>query len=61
MHIIWLGVVRTIISSWVNVKNEKYSLPNHKIRRLSEKVCSLKDCITSDFARKPRDLTELSR
>lgn len=61
MHIVCLGVTRTLLNSWIKKKGEQYSLVSWKIEMLSNSLVSLKSCIPCEFNRKPRALTELDR
>ncbi|XP_073841375.1 uncharacterized protein [Musca autumnalis] len=61
MHLICLGVVKTLLKCWARVKGENYSLPSWNIAKISEKLLVLKTCVPSDFARKPRSIDDLER
>ncbi|KAI8119750.1 hypothetical protein CVS40_9025 [Lucilia cuprina] len=61
MHIICLGVVRTLLNTWVKVRGEHFSIPNSQIKLLSKKLIDLKNCIPREFARKPRSILDLDR
>lgn len=61
MHIVCLGVTRTLLNSWIKKKGEQYSLVSWKIEMLSNSLVNLNTCIPCEFNRKPRALTELDR
>lgn len=61
MHIVCLGVMKTLLNAWTRVKGEDYSLTTHKIKQLNEKLLSLNTCITKEFARKPRNISEVDK
>jgi len=61
MHIVCLGVVRTLLKSWVKKKGEQYSLTSWKIGELSSELKNLKKSCPYEFSRKSRSLDELDR
>lgn len=56
MHIICLGVVRTLLNTWIKVRGKTFSLSNNQIKNLSQNLVNLRCCITKEFCRKPRSL-----
>lgn len=61
MHIVCLGVMKSLLHSWTKVKGENFSLSSWKIRELSEKLTSVRGSIPCEFVRKPRHMNDLDR
>ncbi|XP_036340755.1 uncharacterized protein LOC118750128 [Rhagoletis pomonella] len=61
MHIICLGVTRTLLKAWIQKKGVHFSLTSWQITDLSSKLINLKNCIPHEFMRKPRSLDDLKR
>ena len=60
MHLVCLGVVRKLISRWINGRLP-YRLPNTKISAISDRLVSMRKRLPREFARKPRSLLEFCR
>ncbi|XP_049316698.1 uncharacterized protein LOC125779397 [Bactrocera dorsalis] len=61
MHVVYLGVMKALLGSWIKVKNCNYSLQQNDIRKLNTEFQSIACYIPRDFCRKPRDLKEIDR
>ena len=61
MHLCCLGVTRKLILFWMKGKNLAIRQPSHIISAISTKLIALRPHIPSEFARKPRELTEIDR
>lgn len=61
MHVVCLGVMKTLMKLWINKKKEHFCLSNNKRVNLSTVLLNLKSKIPSEFCRTPRDLTEIDR
>lgn len=61
MHVVCLGVMRTLLKAWVKVRGENYSLTSSHINKMSESLNILGSSIPYEFCRKPRSLKELDR
>lgn len=61
MHEVCLGVMKTLLGSWIKVKNRNYSLQQNDIRKLNTEFQSIARYIPRDFCRKARDLKEIDR
>lgn len=61
MHLCCLGVTRKLIHFWLRGKNVTTRQPSKVVSALSEKLVNLCAHVPSEFARKPRDLTEIDR
>lgn len=60
MHLCCLGVMKKLINFWMRAKNSTRQ-PARAIKAISEKLLQLRPYTPSEFARKPRELTELDR
>lgn len=61
MHVVCLGVMRTLLNAWVNIKGEQYSLVSWKCNTISNELSFNTKNITKEFQRKPRTLKYLER
>lgn len=61
MHVVCLGVTKTLISAWIKSKGNKYSLPSWKISSFNKQLEHLKSQIPFEFNRNPRNLCDLDR
>ncbi|KAI8115911.1 hypothetical protein CVS40_11942 [Lucilia cuprina] len=61
IHIICLGVKRTLLKAWARKKGEMFSLNSWHISNISTQLISLKNCVPIEFSRKPRSLDDLER
>lgn len=61
MHVVCLGVIRTLLKAWIKKKGEDFSLVSWKINTLSKELVYNAKNIPKEFARKPRSLKELDR
>ncbi|XP_075147430.1 uncharacterized protein LOC142221570 [Haematobia irritans] len=61
MHVICLGVMRTLLNAWVKKKGEDYSLMSWKCETISKELCFNSNNVTKEFQRKPRSLRDLER
>ncbi|XP_039313852.1 uncharacterized protein LOC120359664 isoform X1 [Solenopsis invicta] len=61
MHLLCLGVMKTLLFRWVVNGKPPYKLSFHSIQNFTRKMLFLRPFIPNDFARKTRSLTELSR
>lgn len=59
MHLVCLAVVRKLLIHWFNRKTKCILLSRDVLDEVSRRLISLRTCITSDFARLPRLLSEL--
>lgn len=59
MHLVCLGVMRTLLYLWIYVKATK--LPRRIILSISDKLVTLKNQMPVEFNRKPRSLDEVKR
>jgi hypothetical protein len=60
MHLSCLGVMRRLMHLWVE-SPLKTRIGAQDVRRLSEALLSIRDQVPSEFARKPRQISELDR
>ena len=61
MHLCCLGVTKKLIIFWMKGKNLAIRQPSNVISAISSKLIALRPHIPSEFARKPRELTEIER
>ncbi|ODM87811.1 hypothetical protein Ocin01_18871 [Orchesella cincta] len=61
MHLICLGVMRKLLNIWMKGKPGEHKISGQQINALSEKLISLSGETASEFARKPRSVSELDR
>ncbi|KAL2087968.1 hypothetical protein ACEWY4_016796 [Coilia grayii] len=61
MHLCCLGVTRKLIIFWMKSKNLAIRQPSNVITAISTKLIALRPHTPSEFARKPRELTEIDR
>lgn len=62
MHLIYLGVVRRLIFSWMGIsKKSATRLRAQDIRTISKNLLNLEKYISSDFSRKCRGLTDIKK
>lgn len=61
MHLVVLGVMRKLILLWISKGPLNCRINSRKINELSASIISIKHCITSDFARKLREIQEIHR
>lgn len=60
MHLVCLGVMRTMLVTWVFGK-PPFKFQSRIISTISSKLISLENCIPHEFCRKPRSLDDLKR
>lgn len=60
MHLVCLGVMKRLLQLWLKGK-KNVRLPSKDIDSVSQYLISIKHCIPSEFARKPRHLVEVDR
>ena len=60
MHLVCLGVVRKMLNYWKN-GDKLVKLSSRQILEISEQLIALRPYIPSEFARRPRSLSELDR
>lgn len=60
MHLVFLGVVKRLLLLWMKGPLHR-RLGSREIDEISLKLSRLKNCIPSEFARKPRPLKEIER
>lgn len=61
MHIVCLGVMRTLLNAWIKKRGEDFSLVSWKIDTLSKELVFNAKNIPKEFSRKPRSLKDLDR
>ncbi|XP_036342346.1 uncharacterized protein LOC118751636 [Rhagoletis pomonella] len=61
MHVVCLGVVKTILVAWTRVRRQPFSLRRDSISLISAQFCSLKIFFPKEISRKPRPLDDLER
>lgn len=61
MHVVCLGIMKTLINLWLKIKKKNYSLTKTKIDTLNKKLLQLKSKMPIEFCRTPRDLNEVDR
>jgi hypothetical protein len=61
MHLVYLGVARTLIKLWLSRRPLTVRLPNFKTKIINSYLLSLKSCIPLDFPWKSRAIIEVSR
>lgn len=59
MHAAFLGVMRSLLICWVNIRKQKFSLKKSEIETLSARIKNIQ--LPEEFSRKPRDLKYLKR
>lgn len=60
MHLVCLGVVKRLLLLWVKGPL-KCRLGPRSVQQISTNLLLLKNCVPSDFARRPRSLSEIDR
>lgn len=61
MHLVCLGVMKKLINLWLNTGPSNVRLSNLKIKQISSSLNEIKNSITNDFSRKPRNIEEYPR
>lgn len=64
LHLVCLGVTKKMILLWLGIlKNAPLNvrIQSREVKNISNHLLSLKNYITSDFSRKPREINEVSR
>lgn len=61
MHIVCLGVMKTLLKTWIKQRDKAHSLKKQDIESMSFNLISMKKCIPYEFIRKPRSFDELDR
>jgi len=63
MHLICLGVVKRMLTRWKGSERSEriVKLSSGQILNISEQLIKLRQCIPSDFVRRPRSLLEVER
>lgn len=61
MHLVCLGVVRSIMYLWIFVPSHPQKLPSKIINEISSKLVALKSSMPAELNRKPRSLNEIKR
>lgn len=61
MHLIYLGVMKKLLTLWVLKGKPPFKLPAISINSLSDKLISMSPYIPHEFSRKPRTLLDLNR
>lgn len=61
MHVVCLGVVKTLMTSWIKKRNTTSSLSRDKITILNNLLLCLKGQLPREFRRSTRDLNEFDR
>ncbi|EZA62817.1 hypothetical protein X777_01847, partial [Ooceraea biroi] len=61
MHLVYLGVMKQLLTIWVSKGKPPFKLPAKSINDLSDKLLSMSSCIPREFSRKCRSLLELNR
>lgn len=60
MHLVCLGVMKRLLQLWLR-GNKNVRLSADKINRISHYLLTIKPCIPSEFARKPRSLHDIDK
>lgn len=60
MHICNLGITRKLLRLWLGKGPKTVRINSNDVKKLSTDHSSLKNCVTSDFPRKPRTLEEIN-
>jgi len=61
MHLVCLGVMKKLINIWLQKGPLHVRLSSHKSKQITNSLLNIKNCITNDFARKPRGIDEVNR
>ncbi|KAI8129539.1 hypothetical protein CVS40_0909 [Lucilia cuprina] len=61
MHVVCLGVTKTMLLNWIKKRNTNYCMNTNKIKSLESRLLFLKNQIPKEFSRKPRPFNELER
>ncbi|XP_035716752.1 uncharacterized protein LOC110861074 isoform X1 [Folsomia candida] len=61
MHLVCLGVTKKILKIFVHGKRKSYRLNKKSIDKISLRLEKCRPCVTSDFVRKSRPLSEVDR
>lgn len=61
MHLVCLGVMKKLINIWLQKGPLHVRLPSYKSKQISISLLKIRNCITNDFARKPRGIDEVNR
>lgn len=61
MHLVALGVMRKLILFWIYKGPLNCRISGRKINELTASILNIKNCIPSDFPRKPREIQEVRR
>ncbi|XP_073819951.1 uncharacterized protein [Musca autumnalis] len=61
MHVVCLGVMKTLLVALTRVRGHPFSLDRNKIGLISSKLLSLRKFIPKEIKRKPRSLKDLER
>ena len=60
MHLVCLGVMRRLIMSWLKGPLT-CRLPSKSVLKISDRLLSMRQCVSSEFCRRPRALSEVDR
>lgn len=61
MHLVYLGIMRKLLTIWILKGKPPYKLPGRSIDELSTKLILLSPYVPYEFCRKPRALSDLNR
>ncbi|XP_075150464.1 uncharacterized protein LOC142224563 [Haematobia irritans] len=61
MHIVCIGVVKSLIKAWVKQKKQPFSLKNSQLQLIDAKLFSLNRQLPKEFSRGTRSLHEIDR
>lgn len=61
MHVVCLGVVKTLVHAWIRVRKEQFSLDTVKKTKIKEELENLEGQLPVEFCRPPRDIDEFER
>lgn len=61
MHVVCLGVTKSLLLGWVRQRNKTYSLKSSTISLLNSRLLFLSNQVPKEFARHPRDLSDIER
>lgn len=61
MHLVCLGVMKKLLNPWLQKGPLHARLPSLKSKQITINLLKIKNCITNDFARKPRGIDEVNR
>lgn len=61
MHVVCLGVMKTLLIGWIRKRNCIFSLKPSEIKLLNSKLLFLSNQVPKEFARHPRSLNEIER